>query len=293
MTVFDDFEGAAPLISSVFHPSDFSPESELAFAHALAIALLTRSSLTILNAGRRDLAERDWSEFPGVRKTLERWRLLEPGSPRSAVFESFGVKVKKVAVRSRNPGASVLEWVADNEPDLIVLATGGGEALPAWLRTSLGGRIAAASRTAALFVPPGRRGFVQPENGDLLLRRVLVPVAASPEPRPGLVAAYRLAKRMSDGAAEVTLLHVGSQDTMPELALPDDPQVAWRTRVQGGDVIDAVVRVAEDTGADAIVMPTDGRNGFLDVLRGSHSEQLLPRSPCPLVTVPSMASGEA
>ena len=28
-----------PFVRSVFHPSDFSPESEHAFAHALAIAL--------------------------------------------------------------------------------------------------------------------------------------------------------------------------------------------------------------------------------------------------------------
>ena len=39
-------------------------------------------------------------------------------------------------------------------------------------------------------------------------------------------------------------------------------------------------------GAGLIVMSTDGRNGFLDALRGSHSERVLRQAPCPLLTVP-------
>jgi nucleotide-binding universal stress UspA family protein len=33
-------------------------------------------------------------------------------------------------------------------------------------------------------------------------------------------------------------------------------------------------------------MSTDGRNGFLDVLRGSHSERVLRHAPCPLLAIP-------
>ena len=36
-------------IGSIFHPSDFSAASELAFAHALKIALVARSRLDILH----------------------------------------------------------------------------------------------------------------------------------------------------------------------------------------------------------------------------------------------------
>ena len=35
-----------------------------------------------------------------------------------------------------------------------------------------------------------------------------------------------------------------------------------------------------------IVMCTDGRHGFLDALRGSHSERVLRRTPCPLLAIP-------
>jgi len=70
-------------VSSIFHPSDFSPSSEVAFAHALKIALLTHADLNVLHV--RDADNADWADFPGVRQMLERWRVLPPGSPRSAL----------------------------------------------------------------------------------------------------------------------------------------------------------------------------------------------------------------
>ena len=63
-----------PLVRSVVHPTDFSAASENAFAHALAIALVRRTTLKILHVGaRRPRAEVPWTSFPAVRTTLERW----------------------------------------------------------------------------------------------------------------------------------------------------------------------------------------------------------------------------
>jgi len=42
----------------------------------------------------------------------------------------------------------------------------------------------------------------------------------------------------------------------------------------------------EEFEADLIVMATDGRNGFLDGLRGSHSERILRYGAAPLLTIP-------
>ena len=36
-------------VESVFHPSDFSEASEVAFAHALKIALVAKAKLTVLH----------------------------------------------------------------------------------------------------------------------------------------------------------------------------------------------------------------------------------------------------
>ena len=52
-----------------------------------------------------------------------------------------------------------------------------------------------------------------------------------------------------------------------------------------GDVINGILDVAEKEAADLIVMATDGRNGFLDALRGSHSERVLRKARWPLLTI--------
>jgi hypothetical protein len=51
----------APFVKSIFHPSDFSKASELAFARALAIALIRRTELVIMHAGRESIG--DWRAF--------------------------------------------------------------------------------------------------------------------------------------------------------------------------------------------------------------------------------------
>ena len=79
-----------PFVNSVLHPTDFTPESKNAFAHALAIALLRKTQFSILHASA---AKDEWTHFPAVRSTLEQWGLLEKGSPRSAVFEKLSVSL--------------------------------------------------------------------------------------------------------------------------------------------------------------------------------------------------------
>ena len=50
---------------------------------------------------------------------------------------------------------------------------------------------------------------------------------------------------------------------------------------------DAIVRTAGDRKADLIVMATQGHNGFLDALRGSTTDQVVRRAPCPVLAVPA------
>ena len=58
------------------------------------------------------------------------------------------------------------------------------------------------------------------------------------------------------------------------------------THVWYGPPAAAIVEAAEAQKADLIVMSTDGRNEFLDSLRGSHSERVLRHGVAPLLTVP-------
>ena len=83
------------------------------------------------------------------------------------------------------------------------------------------------------------------------------------------------------------LLHVGDKASLPAVNLPELPGWTSNVLTKQGDVIDVIVGTAEEIKADLIVMTTDGRNGFLDALRGSHSERILRRTPCPLLAIPA------
>ena len=269
-----------PFVDSVFHPTDLSDASDRAFAHALAVALVRRTALTIYHVGSDPTSE--WEKLPPVRRTLERWGLLQPGSARSAVMDELSVSVTKVHAEGR-PVRACFEEIEKREPELVVLATEGRDGLARWLRPSVAERIARRSGAMTLFVPSDGRGFVDPADGHLTLRRVLIPVDDRPDPRPAIVRATRAAAALGEAPVLIELLRVGADPVAPELPESD----AWRLELQrrDGDVVENILAAAQD--ADLIVMPTDGRDGVLDVFRGSHTERVVRSAPCPVLAVPS------
>ena len=96
-----------------------------------------------------------------------------------------------------------------------------------------------------------------------------------------------MAHRLNCPDGVFTLLHVGEKATMPEVQLPDVPGWRWTTEIRSGDVVDVINETASAVNAGLIVLTTEGRNGFLDALRGSHSERILQRAPCPLLAIPA------
>jgi nucleotide-binding universal stress UspA family protein len=275
-----------PFVDSVFHPSDFTEASANAFAHALAIALLRKTRFTILHAGSDYLAEDEWTKFPAVRATLERWGLQKPGRPRSEMFQDLSIRVKKVNVRSRSPLAATLDYLDKHATDLIVLATEGRVGLPRWIRPSVAERLAERSGTMTLFVPNATRGFVSLEDGEISLRRIVVPVDHDPSPEAAILYAARAAALMSDSRVAITLLHIGGAAEMPKLELPAGASCVFETSTRPGGVVEGILEAARESAADLIVMPTRGREGILDALRGSVTEQVLRRAECPLLAVP-------
>ncbi len=279
-----------PILDSVLHPSDFSEGSLAAFHHALKAALVARSRFTILHVASGGAVK--WTDFPGVRETLERWGLLPANSPRTAIPE-LGIDVRKVVGRQKNPVKSVLAYLETYPADLIVLATYAEEGRATWLRQSVAAPIARRSGQMTLFLPSNARGFVSPEDGSLHLETILVPVAVKPRPQLALEAAARLVQRLHCERGTFVLLHVGEPSERPAVRCPEVPGWEWKQITRAGDVVHGIQDTASKKSADLIVMTTDGRHGFLDALRGSHSEQLLRTSRLPILTVPaqSLAAG--
>jgi nucleotide-binding universal stress UspA family protein len=269
-----------PFVTSIFHPTDFSQASELAFAHALAIALYRKTQLVLMHARRGE--REDWSKFPAVRETLARWQLLEPGSRPFDVFQRLGVAAMKVSARG-DPVKTSMRQIRKQNPDLVVLATRGRNGLPHWLKPSVAQAIARRTSAMTLFVPRGCRGIVS-MDGDIQLRRILIPVDHEPNAQEAVVRAARAAEAFGDEPVEILLLHVNGGD-LPQLYRPESRLCVWKELRRRGAVAKAILDAARK--ADLIVMATEGRQGFVDAMRGSVTERVVRGAPCPVLAVPA------
>jgi nucleotide-binding universal stress UspA family protein len=286
MNIIDpDLPGRARL-GSVFHPSDFSRASEIAFAHALRIALATQAGLNILHVDAD--YDADWADFPGVRSTLERWGRLAAGSPASAVAD-LGIDVSKVIRSDDDPVKASLDFLATHPSDLIVLAVHQYEGRTRWLKERIGEPIARGAEEMTLFVPYGVQGFVSPD-GAVSLRNILIPVAKEPRATPAMEAAALMVRALDLPSGTFHLLHVGRAVDAPSLKFENPPE-GWtvqRLTVEG-EASEVILRKAGELEADMIVMTTEGPHGFLDALRGSTSERVLRKTPCPVMSLPANA----
>ncbi len=270
-------------IESIFHPSDFSAASEVAFAHALKIALVTKARLSMLHVAAE--ASADWSDFPGVRDTLERWHLIPPGSPKSAVG-NLGLEVQKVIAAAKDPVQASLGFLAEHPADLVVLAVRQHQGRMRWFGKSVGEPIARGANQMTLFIPHGAAGFVSQADGSVSLRNILIPVTTKPRPQPAVEAATRIVRNLRLSEGTVTLLHVGPASEMPSVKLPEGTGWTWNRVARDGDPVETILAAGAELAADLIVMTTDGPDGFLDGLRGTTSERVLRQARCPVANLP-------
>jgi nucleotide-binding universal stress UspA family protein len=66
---------------------------------------------------------------------------------------------------------------------------------------------------------------------------------------------------------------------------PPDPAMPHAYEVETGDPAAAILRVAQREACDLIVMATHGRRGLTRLLMGSVAEEVIRKSPCPVLTV--------
>ena len=245
---------------------------------------ITKATLTIFHVSPN--RKENWTEFPGVRQTLERWGILPKDSPKSAVPE-LGIKVKNVVAQDKDPVKSILGFLEHQPSDLIVLATQQDKGQVLWLENSVAKPVARKSHQMTLFIPEGVEGFVSLKDGSISLKNILIPVAPVPNAQPAIQAAVRIAQRLNCPTGQYTILYVGDESEMPEVSCPELPGWEWTKMSQKGDVTEVILQIARGMEADLIVMSTEGRQGFLDALRGSNSEQVLRQCGCPLLAIPA------
>jgi len=272
----------------IFHPSDFSKASEVAFSHALKIALQSKATLDIMHVEPRLNPEKPyWLEFPAVRETLTRWGILPEGVQREEVVKT-GLRIRKILRASRDPLKTMLQHFRKFAPDLIVLATHQREGLDRWLHKAIAEPLARRSGAMTLFVPREGKGFVAPNNGSVRLRKILVPIDRDPDPQEALDKALLLARGLGSTTGEFRLVHVGPRATAPRLKPPLGKGWSYDSIIRLGDVVNEILKTERQWHPDLMVLATQGHLDFLDALRGSTTERVLRGAHCPVLAVPAM-----
>jgi hypothetical protein len=129
-----------------------------------------------------------------------------------------------------------------------------------------------------LFFGPDARPFVDLQSGALGLNKLVVPLARNPSPRRAL---HTLNVLLDPLKPYIHAFHIG--DTAPWIL--DEAGEPLDVKLMQGPVVETILKAAET--ADLIAMPTDGRHGFLDGLRGSTTERVLHQADCPLLVLPA------
>jgi nucleotide-binding universal stress UspA family protein len=266
----------------IFHPTDLSPASDVAFAHALKLGLAARGELRIMHVDG-EIPQTDWSGLPRVRDTLARWGVLPAGSSQSDVAR-IGLHIEKILAYHDEPTRSLEQQLKRHPADLLVLATHQPDVIERLVSKSVAEPLARHARIPTLFIPDGSQGFVNFSDGRAQLHHVVIPVGETPSAQPAIEAAARLATSLQQSTITFSLLHVGREEDMPKVETVPHPGWTWQKTVRTGDIIDAIV--TDSTTADLIVMATEGHHGLLDAVLGSTTERVLRLVRCPLLAIP-------
>ena len=269
---------------AVFHPTDFSGASQLAFAHALRIAVANRARLSILHVDGPGEQGTDFDDYPHVRETLVAWGLLPTGSPRSAVFDELGLRVRKTELAGGAPRESLLAAIEEDPADIVVTATrAGGRWQRRLFHESVALALAERARRGTLILPEGMRGVVDPQSGGVALQRLLVVQDGAGDGAMELALAERVAAGIGAGKYVLRLLRTDAAAAIASAPVAQAPvdavgRVGHAPRLVPGE--------ARAWGADLVVMRGRWRHGLAARVLGSPLARMLRLLPCPLYLLP-------
>jgi|GEM_PF-1279029 len=268
--------------------SPMQPVQTIAFATALrpdeTPALVSATALAI-SAGAR-LVSVYASEGISTRELPHPERLAD----------AWGVTLRHeemVHTCCDDPTNTLLDALTGVKPELVVVGTHRRSALVQIFTGSVGESVARNTRAPTLFVPLDGPGLASASTGLLEIEHILVPAGDAESVRVALqhVAWLLDTLKLSAGFphgkvsnVDVTLIHVGEGE-MPDLGVvPEGLRI--RRRMASGSLEDALAREHETLSKCLFVMATRGHDGLGDTLLGSHTERLIRRITCPLLSVP-------
>ena len=279
------FATALPFLHRhIFHPTDFTQASQTAFIHALKLALVMQTKLSIMHVDP-GVAQEHFEDFPRVRPILTQWGLLPNGSSKESVT-SLGIQIKKIRAVGDDPAQAIVHHLEFHPADLLVLSTEQRTGLDRWLYKPVAEPIARSSHIPTLFVPSHVEGCVSAQDGATRLRRILIPVERPATAQRTIDAATVVAEALGSMALDMQLVHVGG-DPMPPVKQHQRPGWTWHQTHCQGNVVDWIIGMGAEYDVDLIVMTTEGQHGWSEALRGSTTERVVREARCPVLSVPA------
>lgn len=268
---------------TIAHTTDLRDEERCAFTHAVALALRSRSKLVSIHANEDEAAQ---ARMPRASELLARWGQLS-GDASQGDEQKSGVQHECVLDDCcDDPVDSLMHAVKDLRPQLVIAATSGREGLARTMIGSVAEALALHAGVPTLLMPIDCRPFVSEETGQVNLRRILVAAGDTGAAQAGALHALWLVDLLGASDVDIEILHVEDGAAAPIPSVPDHKGVRLHVETAQGAIEAALLQRAETGHADVIVMATRGHDSLRDVLLGSHSERVLRRAQCPVLSVP-------
>jgi nucleotide-binding universal stress UspA family protein len=290
-------------LKHVLCPVDFSEFSGPSLTHAVRLARVFRARLTVLHvipplpAAIHEGTGFPWVANPDELARVELDRLVEPVVGQGVPIETRVLEGD--TVRSIRAQAAALP------ADLVVVGTHGQGGFERLVLGSIAEKVIRTAPCAVLAVGKESCGAA-PQSG---FRRILCAVDLTEASARTVAAGLALAEECQ---ATVTLLHVlegvpapGTPHfpvALPDFAtlyrdardhalttlrqsVPDEARSAVVERVEAGTPWREIVRVAEETRADLVIVGAHARRGLGPALLGSTSSQVVRHVGCPALVV--------
>lgn len=268
--------------------TDFSAESEIAFVHALAIALKRKARLTLLHTGGESREQVQWNRFPNVRRTLQTWGLLDADAARTDVVDKLGIDVNKMAQRDYDPRNGITDYLRRAPTDLLVMASQGRTGMARFRHTSIAETVSYRTKSHTLMLPKDGSQFIDPDTGASSLRCVLCALDMKHDPRTLLTFLSRwLPDMAADGEdVDVFVLQVGEPEEPQQLLVPQADRLRWQGMTSHDGLVDAVLQTAESIQPDLVVVQADSPSNLRGRLRGSRIDRIMRSLRIPVLSMP-------
>jgi len=285
-------------------PTDGSEHAERATEHAALVADAFDATLHLLSVVDVSAAAGPFSAGGVDDAYVEQLTDASEGELADIAATVEGVDTVETAVTTGRPSAGILEYVDDEDIDLVCMGTHGRRGLRRFLTGSVTERVVRLSPVPVLTV----RAIEASEPGDGY-DDILVPTDGSDCAQAAVAHAIALADRFDSRLHAVSVIDTTSLATGTEMGVPPglleelEERAAEATRavedaaeeagvdcvgvVDTGGVRRTLLTYAEENDIDLVCLGTHGRSGLDRVLVGSTAEGLVRRADAPVVTVSS------